>query len=362
MRRVFLVALLALLSGCAAPSALRGKIQGLSEITDEAERNGARRCAPRELALAQSHLRFAMNKLDQGELVAANEHVLIAEPNARAARDLSPADRCTDHPVVVKKPGDKDGDGILDTADKCPNDPETYNGFEDTDGCPDTVDTDSDGIADTVDQCVLEPEDKDGYLDEDGCPDKDNDADGIADDADKCPDKPEDLDGFQDEDGCPDTDNDGDTVADVEDMCPNTPGSPSAPKKGCPGLVVVTGKEIRITQQIQFEFNKAVIRPGISFKILDEVVQVLKDNPKIKIEVQGHTDNVGQAAYNLKLSQQRADAVRAYLVGHGIDPSRLVSKGYGMTQPLVPNTSEGNRALNRRVQFIRTEGSAGTSP
>jgi len=351
------LAVLALvLVGCAQAQSMRGRIQGLSQIADEAEKNGARRCAPRELALAQSHLRFATTKLDQGELSAAADHVAQAEPNARAARDLSPADKCTDSaPKPQPKPGDKDGDGIPDSIDKCPTDPEVYNGVEDEDGCPDDGDADGDGIADARDQCLLEPEDKDGYLDEDGCPDRDNDADGIADAQDKCPDKAEDPDGFQDDDGCPDLDNDGDTVADLDDQCPNTPGSPTAPKKGCPGLVVVTGKEIRITQQIQFEFNKAVIKAGISFKILDEVAQVLKDNPKINLEVQGHTDNVGLAAYNQKLSQQRADAVRAYLVSHGVEAGRLTSKGYGMTQPLVPNTSEGNRALNRRVQFIRTE-------
>ena len=89
---------------------------------------------------------------------------------------------------------------------------------------------------------------------------------------------------------------------------------------------------------------------------------MLSANPKITIEVQGHTDNVGQAAYNQKLSQQRADSVKAYLVRKGVEGSRLVAKGYGMTQPLVPNTTAPNRALNRRVQFIRTEGSASDSP
>ena len=126
--------------------------------------------------------------------------------------------------------------------------------------------------------------------------------------------------------------------------------------------MVVTANEIRITQQIQFEFNKAVIKPGISYKILDEVVSVLIDNQKFDIEVQGHTDNVGNDAYNMKLSQSRADAVRAYLVSHGVEASRLVSKGYGFHQPLVPNDTPANRALNRRVQFIRTEGGALTTP
>jgi outer membrane protein OmpA-like peptidoglycan-associated protein len=201
---------------------------------------------------------------------------------------------------------------------------------------------------------MLEPEDKDGYLDEDGCPEPDNDLDGIPDKLDKCPNEPEDPDGFQDEDGCPDKDNDGDTVLDVDDQCPNTPGAPNGPRPGCPSLVVVTAKEIRITQQIQFEFNKATIRP-VSYPILDAVRDVLKDNPQFTIEVQGHTDNVGTPQYNLRLSQQRADSVRQYLIKAGIDGKRLVSKGYGLTQPLVPNNSEKNRELNRRVQFIRTE-------
>jgi outer membrane protein OmpA-like peptidoglycan-associated protein len=146
--------------------------------------------------------------------------------------------------------------------------------------------------------------------------------------------QPEDPDGFQDDDGCPDNDNDGDSVADVDDQCPNTPGQPGGPRTGCPQLIMVTAKEIRITQQIQFEFNKATIRP-VSFPILDAVRDVLKDNEKITLEVQGHTDNVGQAAYNLQLSQQRAEAVRNYLVSHGIEAKRLIAKGYG--------------------QFIRTE-------
>ena len=143
---------------------------------------------------------------------------------------------------------------------------------------------------DSVDQCILEPEDKDGYLDDDGCPDIDNDGDGIPDSKDKCPNEPEDFDGFQDDDGCPDPDNDGDGVADVDDYCPNTPGIPGGDKPGCPRkstLIVVTEKEIRITQQIQFEFNKAVIKPGISYKILDEVVGVLTDNPKIASRFRG---------------------------------------------------------------------------
>ena len=349
------------LTGCQGAQ-LRGRIAGLSDVADKAEKAGARRCAPRELALARAHLRFAETELDQGQYSDAVAQVEIAEPNAHASLANTNAEKCTDQaaPKPIPRPGDKDGDGIVDTLDKCPNAPETYNGVDDTDGCPDDPDSDNDGIADSVDQCVMIAEDKDGYLDEDGCPDPDNDADGIADGADKCPKEPEDFDGFQDDDGCPDKDNDSDTVADVDDMCPNTPGSPTGPKPGCPSLIVVTAKEIRITQQIQFEFNKAVIKGDISFKILDEIVAVLKANPKISLEVQGHTDNVGNPPYNQKLSQQRADSVRAYLVAHGIEPGRLIAKGYGQSKPLVPNNSEANKALNRRVQFIRSEAPAST--
>jgi outer membrane protein OmpA-like peptidoglycan-associated protein len=346
-------ALAIFLLSCTQGPILRGRIDGLNGVVLKAEQSGAMRCAPRELAMAKSHLRFAATELDQGEVSAASRHLDIAEPNAHAALSMSPIEKCTSD-VVVGREGDRDGDGIPDSMDQCPDQRENYNGFEDLDGCPDDPDTDGDGIPDSRDMCILLPEDKDGYLDDDGCPDLDNDADGIPDAKDKCPNEPEDFDGFEDADGCPDPDNDKDTVADVYDECPNTPGQPGGEHPGCPNLVVVTEKEIRITQQIQFDFNKSTIKP-VSFPILDAVADVLQRNPKILIEVQGHTDNVGQKDYNQKLSQQRAESVRAYLVQKGIDVNRLVAKGYGMNQPLVPNTSDGNRALNRRVQFIRTE-------
>jgi OOP family OmpA-OmpF porin len=105
---------------------------------------------------------------------------------------------------------------------------------------------------------------------------------------------------------------------------------------------------------ILFDTGRATLKPE-SAAALAPVGELLKNDAALALEIQGHTDNVGQAAYNLKLSQQRADSVRAYLVAHGIEPARLISKGFGMNQPLVPNNTEGNRALNRRVQFIRTE-------
>lgn len=320
-------AALLLMSGCGAAPKLRGQIAGLQKIVEQAERNGAIRCAPRELATARSQLEFATLELDQGFVSKAEAHLQIAAPNADAALDLSPPQYCAERAFVEAPP---------------PADP----------------DTDGDGILDSADACVLEPEDKDGYLDEDGCPELDNDLDGIPDANDKCPNDAEDPDGYQDDDGCPDLDNDNDTVPDVQDQCPNEIGSPTEEPLGCPAkpaLAVVTDCEVKITQQIHFAFNKDQIRPE-SFPVLDAVVDVLNKNPDIKLEVQGHTDNRGSASYNKRLSNRRAASVKTYLVAHGIAPDRLTSMGYGFDRPIVDNSTEQNRALNRRVQFIRTEG------
>jgi OmpA-OmpF porin, OOP family len=357
-RIIYSCALSALMAGgCSQGPQLRGKIAGLSEIVEQAERNGAIRCAPRELAVARSQLQFATLELDQGFISKANAHLWKAEPNAHAAYFLSPPQYCAER-GFQELPGDRDGDGILDATDKCPEQPEVYQGFEDIDGCPDDPDADGDGVTDSKDSCVLEAEDKDGYLDDDGCPEVDNDLDTLADATDKCPLEAEDPDGFEDNDGCPDLDNDKDTVADVKDQCPNEIGSTTQEPLGCPtkpALVVVTDCEVKITQQIHFEFNKDKIRPE-SFPVLDAVVDALQKNRAIKIEVQGHTDNKGAAAYNKNLSDRRAKSVMKYLLDHGVEMSRLASHGYGFERPLVDNSTEQNRALNRRVQFVRTEG------
>jgi outer membrane protein OmpA-like peptidoglycan-associated protein len=342
--------------GCGASAVVRGKMAALQGIAEQAERNGAIRCAPRELALAKSHLAFAEVELAQGSVSKAKHHVWIAAPNAHAALELSPAHICTDRRFV--EAGDRDGDGYLDADDACPDDPENFNGFEDEDGCPDKPDTDGDGIIDDKDSCVLEPEDPDGYLDLDGCPDLDNDLDLIVDKLDQCPNDPEDPDGYEDEDGCPDLDNDQDEVPDLKDQCPNEIGSKTKEPLGCPekpALAMITDCEVRITQQIHFEFDKAVIR-SISFPVLDAVADILAKNPKVKIEVQEHTNNVGSATYNQDLSERRAQSVKMYLVSHGVEPERLTSRGYGFDRPIVANDTAANRALNRRVQFVRTEG------
>lgn len=361
-RTSLVMATLVLMAGCNRASLLQGRIDGLRDIVEQAERNGAYRCAPRELAISQANIDFATVELAQGDLDRAEEHFNLAEPNGRAAFQLSPAARCAPREVQVEapppRPGDRDGDGLIDPEDECPDDPEDFDAYEDEDGCPEDQDQDGDGLPDTVDACPVEPEDADGYQDQDGCPDLDDDLDTIADAQDRCPLEPEDLDGFQDTDGCPDLDNDSDTIPDATDNCPNEPGP--ADEGGCPRVyqdVEVTSTGIVIHQRVYFEFNRAVIRPR-SFPILNTVAQVLRDFPDISIEIQGHTDSRGRDEYNLNLSQERAEAVRTYLTEQGIPAGRLTARGYGEAQPIDSNRTEAGRANNRRVEFQRTDAAA----
>jgi OOP family OmpA-OmpF porin len=254
--------------------------------------------------------------------------------------------------VIKESSGDRDGDGIPDNLDKCPNEPEDKDGFQDEDGCPD-LDNDGDGIPDALDKCPNEPEDKDGFQDEDGCPDLDNDGDGIPDAIDKCPNEPEDKDGFQDEDGCPDPDNDGDGIPDVRDKCPNEPETFNNYKDddGCPDEVPAEVKKFTgVIQGINFKTASAEILAG-SYVILDRAVKVLQDYPEVNLEISGHTDNRGKADYNLDLSQRRADSVKTYFVQRGVASARLQAIGYGLTRPIADNKTGSGRATNRRTEF-----------
>lgn len=264
--------------------------------------------------------------------------------------DFEDADGCPDF--------DNDRDRIPDTDDSCPNVPENRNGFEDEDGCPDaaSLDRDGDGILDEVDQCPDDPEDKDDFEDSDGCPDLDNDRDGILDVDDLCPNDPEDLDGWEDEDGCPDNDNDKDRILDKDDTCPNEPETYNTvdDKDGCPdrGPVTLTDIGIEVLETIYFEYDSAVIKKE-SHNILRAVAKTLDVNPDIAlIEIQGHTDERGSADYNRKLSQARSESVLAFLVNEGISPKRLAAQGYGEDQPLDLRHNAAAWAKNRRVEFI----------
>ncbi len=340
------------LCGCAGTE-LGAQARGIRGLIKIARDNGAYRCAPTELALAETHVEFGDRELDQGDYFRARDHLRISEDNAREAIRLSPRDRCTQKPLPPR-PQDGDGDGILDKDDKCPAEPEDKDGFEDADGCPDP-DNDKDGILDAKDRCPTEPEDADGYQDDDGCPDPDNDQDGIADKDDKCPNEKEDRDGFEDADGCPDPDNDKDGVLDATDKCPNEPGP--AAEGGCPqkfNLINITSDKIEIRQTILFATGKATILAK-SYPLLDEVVTALRSRPSMRLRIEGHTDGRGARAMNVRLSQARADSVKAYLAGHSIPIDRLESRGYGPDQPIETNKTAAGRDRNRRVEFMITQ-------
>ena len=214
-------------------------------------------------------------------------------------------------------------------------------------------DTDGDGIPDNVDKCPNEPEDKDGFQDDDGCPDPDNDADGVPDATDKCPNEAEDKDGFQDEDGCPDPDNDADGVLDAQDKCPTEQETRNGYKDddGCPDeLPAAVKKFTGVIKGINFKANSADIQKS-SFKLLNDAVKVMKEYSDLRLEISGHTSSEGKAEKNLKLSQDRAASVKAYMVAQGIADDRIVTVGYGSEKPIANNKTAKGRQQNRRIEF-----------
>ena len=247
--------------------------------------------------------------------------------------------------------GDRDGDGILDDIDQCPDEKEDFDGFEDEDGCPDP-DNDKDGVPDYRDRCPNVP----GPVENQGCPkpEGDRDGDGTPDSKDKCPDVPGPKSNF----GCPlqgDGDRDHDLIPDSKDKCPNEPETYNGvnDEDGCPdnGDVVVTDGGIVILKKIQFKTGSAEILPA-SDPILDQVAFALKGHPEFAlIEVAGHADERSTDQYNLNLTQKRVDAVVAALVTRGAEKSRLRAKGYGEYCPEDEEHNEAAWEKNRRVEF-----------
>lgn len=282
---------------------------------------------------------------------------------------------------------DQDGDGLSGAGDRCPNQAEDQDGFEDQDGCPDP-DNDGDGIVDAQDQCPGQAEDVDGYEDTNGCPDPDNDRDGHLDASDQCPTDPEDPDGFEDSDGCPDRDNDSDGVEDVADECPDQPGpaertgcpvpdrdgdgvpdnfdncpdeAGTAENQGCtaPQQVKIRDSSLEILSKIYFASGKSQLQRR-SYAVLDNLAEVLVAHPEIeRVVVEGHTDSRGSRDYNLGLSQLRAEMVVDYLADKGVSRDRLSALGLGADQPMVEGArTRQEHEENRRVEFRITRVSA----
>ena len=227
---------------------------------------------------------------------------------------------------------DTDKDGIPDNKDACPE----VAGLKEFNGCPDT---DGDGIPDKDDAC---PQVK-GPKEFNGCPD--TDGDGIPDKDDKCPD----VAGPAENGGCPWPDTDGDGVLDKDDLCPEVAGPAS--NKGCPEPTTDDQKKLnQYAKTILFDTGKATIKFE-SAEILNQIINVLKKYPNSRFRIEGHTDSTGKKQKNIELSQNRADAVKIYLIQGGIASNRLESQGFGPEKPIASNKNKKGRALNRRVEI-----------
>jgi outer membrane protein OmpA-like peptidoglycan-associated protein len=252
---------------------------------------------------------------------------------------------------------DNDEDGILNEIDECPDEPEDFDSFNDSDGCPDP-DNDGDGIPDILDKCPDTPEDFDSFRDEDGCADIDNDLDGILDEVDQCPDESEDFDGFEDEDGCPELDNDEDGVADSVDRCPDIVGTQA--NNGCPedGTTeesenTTAPKEIVIEGEATFSPGSADIIPEARAE-LDRIVKLLQLYPDENWRIEGHTDS--HEAKNLmvrSLSLRRAETILNYFISKGLPSYQFRVFDMGDRFPIANNNTEYGRMKNRRVVLVR---------
>ena len=250
----------------------------------------------------------------------------------------APVEKQADAPTLasaiaeVMNTGDMDHDGVPDSVDKCP----TIPGLPEFNGCPDT---DGDGVPDEEDECPLVA----GLKQFNGCPDTDHD--GIPDNKDKCPYEA----GPADNGGCPVADRDHDGVPDAEDRCPDVYGTLA--NHGCPEIK----KEIheaasKAARDIFFDEGKATLKKN-SYASLNKMVKILKDDQSLYLDIEGYTDNVGNSAVNMTLSDRRANACRDYLVSKGINADRLTAKGHGEEQPIADNRTEAGRAKNRRTEM-----------
>ncbi|MBL7886435.1 MAG: OmpA family protein [Flavobacterium sp.] len=226
---------------------------------------------------------------------------------------------------------DSDGDGIEDSKDSCPNDA----GSVEMNGCPDT---DGDGIADKDDACP----DVAGIKSLGGCPDAD--GDGITDKKDNCPE----VKGPKENNGCPWPDKDGDGVLDKDDKCPDVKGTVA--NKGCPEVSEEAIKRLNdYAKTILFDTNKATFQQR-TYPVLEAITAILKEYPSSNFSIEGHTDSDGKDEANMKLSDERAAAVKNYLIEKGIASSRLTSKGFGESMPIDTNKTKAGKANNRRVE------------
>ena len=257
-------------------------------------------------------------------------------PDKDADGVIDPKDDCPEDSGLVAFNGcpDRDGDGIIDSEDACPDvaGPLVY------DGCPDT---DGDGVLDFLDGCPTVA----GPKDNNGCPWPDTDGDGMLDKDDDCPT----LAGPIKNKGCPFQDTDNDGILDKDDECPNTPGPLS--NKGCPEIEKEVQEILKMAfDNLEFETGKDVIKTT-SIPSLTELAGVLIKKPEWRLQITGHTDNVGDDQKNMILSKKRAEAVKNFMISQGITADRLFTLYFGETMPIASNDTPEGRQKNRRVEM-----------
>jgi outer membrane protein OmpA-like peptidoglycan-associated protein len=350
----------------------------------------AARLGPLTVGFVDMNSLFAMGKVRGTEFYAGlRVPILYDAPRDKDGDKVSDKkDECVDVPGVWTFKGcpDTDGDGIKDSEDDCPNDPglAVFKGCPDRDGdsipdkndaCPDVAglkefngcpDRDGDKIIDSKDDCPEIPglaafngcpdTDGDGLKDSDdlcpevagpianqGCPD--TDGDGLYDNVDKCPTHY----GSQENQGCPWPDTDGDGLFDKDDDCPTIPGV--VENRGCPKIEKEEQEIINTAfENLEFESGKSIIKAS-SFKSLDDLAALLVKKADWKLLISGHTDNKGDAKKNMKLSKDRAEAVKKYLASKGVDVSKLTAEWFGQTKPIADNATPEGRQKNRRVEM-----------
>jgi outer membrane protein OmpA-like peptidoglycan-associated protein len=292
-------------------SSLQATIEGLA---------GVRYHASRQLSLGLAAGRGLTSGIGAPDL--RGMFTLSFTPNARP---LPPLHTTAPEEPIDPNTHDADFDRIVDADDKCPDDREDKDGFEDEDGCPD-LDNDNDGVPDDKDKCGDAVEDRDGFDDSDGCPDPDNDRDGVADGDDQCPKEPEKINGVEDEDGCPD--------------------------KG-ESLVISAPERLELLEAIVFD-GTAVSRS--SANLLGQLAATLRARQDIvRLRVGVHVQPTKRKSRDQSLSDRRAAALRDWLVAHGVEADRIDPKGFGSTKPLVPANQKGAAAINDRVELIILE-------
>jgi outer membrane protein OmpA-like peptidoglycan-associated protein len=302
-----------------------------------------------------------------------------------AARDrdgdgvLDGDDACVEVPQGetpdARRPGcprvDRDGDGVFDDEDLCVDVMQGAHPDPSRRGCP-LPDTDADGVFDPDDRCVTTPQGDTPDATRPGCPDGDDDNDGVRNGLDQCRTEHHGLVPDAARVGCPSSDRDRDSVPDVADRCPDQPGMPrpGTERHGCPGEVIVSPDRIQITQPVFFATNEDVILAR-SFPVLTAVRDVLQSVPGIRrVSIEGHTDDVGDDASNLDLSNRRAASVVRWLIANGVAEARLEARGFGEARPLraVDGLHRRHlrdaRAVNRRVDFriVDPPGAAASPP